>query len=231
MVLGCVCLMVDALPSPLPNPDPEPFFGLGLLGRLLAAYSSGDKEDDKGNCKCTSRTFHTKEKDKDKVGLSLGLESDECVGDVQDCPCDSYGAPVGYNAPTNSYEPIDSYGTNECYYWRSFRYSESIKGSPLAPVYGAPDACDCDCNKRTFHTKEKEKDKKCNCDCYSSGYGAPSYDYQPPQVGYTSPVDSYGAPVQVRSTRYHSPSPSHFTGALSDKECQQQQVVGLGREL
>merc|ERR1711936_964055 len=166
VLLGCACLLVESLPSPLPQPLPEPFFGLGLLGRLLAAYSSGEKEEDKGNCKCNRRTFHTKEKDKD-----------------EDCPCDSYGAPVGYNAPTNSYDPIDSYG------------------SPLAPVatgYGAPDACNCDCAGRTFHTKEKEKekDKKCNCDCYSSGYGAPSYEYQPPSVGYTSPVDSYGAPVQ-----------------------------------
>merc|ERR1719150_2443869 len=171
VVLGCVCLMVDALPSPLPNPDPEPFFGLGLLGRLLAAYSSGDKEDDKGNCKCTSRTFHTKEKDKDK-----------------DCPCDSYSAPVSYNAPSNSYDTLDSYG------------------SPLAPVYGTPDLCDCDCNRRTFHTKEKkkEKDKKCNCDCPVSSYGAPSYEYQPPSVGYTSPVDSYGAPVQSYQPTYDS---------------------------
>ena len=71
VALGCVCLLVEALPSPLPQPDPEPFFGLGLLGRLLAAYSSGDKEDDKGNCKCTSRTFHTKEKDKEKVWTNL----------------------------------------------------------------------------------------------------------------------------------------------------------------
>merc|ERR1711910_44021 len=158
-LLGCLSLAVDPIPAPVPQPAPEPFFGLGLLGRLLAAYSSGEKEEDKGNCKCNRRTFHTKEKDKDK-----------------DCPCDSYGAPVGYNAPTNSYDPIDGYG------------------SPLAPVYGAPDTCDCDCNRRTFHTKEKEKekDKKCKCDCLSSGYGAPSYDYQPPQVGYTSPVDSYG---------------------------------------
>merc|ERR1712038_1594038 len=166
VLAGCLCLLVDALHSPQPIPAPEPFFGLGLLGRLLAAYSSGEKDEDKGNCKCNRRTFHTKEKDKD-----------------EDCPCDSYGAPVSYNAPTNSYDPIDSYG------------------SPLAPVatgYGAPDACNCDCTGRTFHTKEKEKekDKKCNCDCYSSGYGAPSYEYQPPSVGYTSPVDSYGAPVQ-----------------------------------
>merc|ERR1712088_628806 len=148
VLAGCLCLLVDALPAPQPVPAPEPFFGLGLLGRLLAAYSSGDKEDDKGNCKCTSRTFHTKEKDKEK-----------------DCPCDSYGAPVGYNAPTNSYEPIDSYG------------------SPLAPVYGAPDPCDCG---------------------YSTGYGAPSYEYQPPSVGYTSPVDSYGAPVQSYQPTYDS---------------------------
>ena len=55
-----------------------------------------------------------------------------------------------------------------------------LPGSPLAPVYGAPDLCDCDCNRRTFHTKEKEKEKKCKCDCPSTGYGAPSYDYQPP---------------------------------------------------
>ena len=68
VLAGCLCLLVDALPSPQPIPAPEPFFGLGLLGRLLAAYSSGDKDEDKGNCKCNRRTFHTKEKDKDKVG-------------------------------------------------------------------------------------------------------------------------------------------------------------------
>ena len=66
----------------------------------------------------------------------------------------------------------------------NFRHLEifSLPGSPLAPVYGAPDLCDCDCNRRTFHTKEKkkEKDKKCNCDCPVSSYGAPSYEYQPP---------------------------------------------------
>ena len=71
MLAGCLCLLVDALPSPQPIPAPEPFFGLGLLGRLLAAYSSGDKDEDKGNCKCNRRTFHTKEKDKDKVGCRL----------------------------------------------------------------------------------------------------------------------------------------------------------------
>jgi len=175
-LLGCLALAVDAAPSPLPEPVPEPFFGLGLLGRLLAAYSRGEKEEDFGNCKCNRRTFHTKEKDKDKG-----------------CPCDTYGAPVGYNAPT-SYEPIDDYG------------------APLAPVatYGAPEpgygapvgGCDCLCkNRRTFHTKEKEKDKDCDCVCDSgynapvSDYGAPSYDYQAPSVGYGAPVESYGAPV------------------------------------
>ena len=66
-MLGCLALAVDAAPAPLPEPVPEPFFGLGLLGRLLAAYSRGEKEEDFGNCKCNRRTFHTKEKDKDKV--------------------------------------------------------------------------------------------------------------------------------------------------------------------
>merc|ERR1712045_534887 len=177
-LLGCLSLAVDAIPAPLPEPVPEPFFGLGLLGRLLAAYSRGEKEEDFGNCKCNRRTFHTKEKDKDKG-----------------CPCDTYGAPVGYNAPT-SYEPIDDYG------------------APLAPVatYGAPEpgygapvgGCDCLCkNRRTFHTKEKEKDKDCDCVCDSgynapvSDYGAPSYDYQAPSVGYGAPVESYGAPSSV----------------------------------
>merc|ERR1711902_312884 len=91
-LLGCLSLAVDAIPAPVPQPAPEPFFGLGLLGRLLAAYSSGEKDEDKGNCKCNRRTFHTKEKDKDK-----------------DCPCDSYSAPVSYNAPSNSYDTLDSY--------------------------------------------------------------------------------------------------------------------------
>merc|ERR1712154_596664 len=160
-LLGCLALAVDAAPAPLPEPVPEPFFGLGLLGRLLAAYSRGEKEEDFGNCKCNRRTFHTKEKDKDKG-----------------CPCDTYGAPVSYNAP--SYEPIDDYG------------------APLAPVYGAPTGgCDCSkkCNRRTFHTKpekQKEKDKECDCVCDgygapSSGYGAPSYDYQAPSSGYGAP--------------------------------------------
>ena len=76
MLAGCLCLLVDALPSPQPIPAPEPFFGLGLLGRLLAAYSSGDKDEDKGNCKCNRRTFHTKEKDKDKVGSNPTLTGD-----------------------------------------------------------------------------------------------------------------------------------------------------------
>ena len=161
---GCLCLLVDALPSPQPVPAPEPFFGLGLLGRLLAAYSSGDKDEDKGNCKCNRRTFHTKEKDKDK-----------------DCPCDSYSAPVSYNAPTNSYENIDGYGKDHHIDLRQLE-TFLLSGSPLAPVYGAPDICDCDCNRRTFHTKEKKKEKdKCKCDCPpTSGYGAPSYEYQPP---------------------------------------------------
>jgi len=167
-------LLVDAIPAP--QPLPEPFFGLGLLGRLLAAYSqSGVKEEDFGNCKCNRRTFHEKEKDKE-------------------CLCDTYGAPISYNAPTNSYDaPIDDYG------------------APLAPVYSAPEAsygapasgCDCKCNRRTFHIKgkEKEKEKECNCDC---GYGAPSYDYQPPSIGYDAPVDSYGAPIQSYSEPYDS---------------------------
>ena len=71
VLLGCACLLVESLPSPLPQPLPEPFFGLGLLGRLLAAYSSGEKEEDKGNCKCNRRTFHTKEKDKDEVRVKV----------------------------------------------------------------------------------------------------------------------------------------------------------------
>ena len=72
-MLGCLSLAVDAIPAPVPQPDPapEPFFGLGLLGRLLAAYSRGEKEEDFGNCKCNRRTFHTKEKDKDKVRRTL----------------------------------------------------------------------------------------------------------------------------------------------------------------
>jgi len=174
VLLGCTSMLVSAVPAPLPDPAPSPIFGLGLLGRLLAAYSRGEKEEDIGNCKCNRRTFHTKEKEK------------------EECLCDSYGAPVSYNAPSNSYEPIDDYG------------------APLAPVYGAPTTgCDCKCNRRTFHIKEKEKDKdkECNCDCGyaapssgygapSSGYGAPSYDYQAPSVGYGAPVESYGAPVE-----------------------------------
>ena len=72
-MLGCLSLAVDAIPAPVPQPAPapEPFFGLGLLGRLLAAYSRGEKEEDFGNCKCNRRTFHTKEKDKDKVRQTL----------------------------------------------------------------------------------------------------------------------------------------------------------------
>merc|ERR1712154_533319 len=185
-LLGCLALAVDAAPAPLPEPVPEPFFGLGLLGRLLAAYSRGEKEEDFGNCKCNRRTFHTKEKDKDKG-----------------CPCDTYGAPVSYNAP--SYEPIDDYG------------------APLAPVYGAPTGgCDCSkkCNRRTFHTKpekQKEKDKECDCVCDgygapSSGYGAPSHDYQAPSVGYGAPVESYGAPVDSYGApiqSYAAPCPSY----------------------
>ena len=65
-VLSCLSLAVDCLPAPAP----QPFFGLGLLGRLLAAYSSGAKEEDFGNCKCNRRTFHNKpEKEKDKVDI------------------------------------------------------------------------------------------------------------------------------------------------------------------
>ena len=187
VLLGCACLLVESLPSPLPQPLPEPFFGLGLLGRLLAAYSSGEKEEDKGNCKCNRRTFHTKEKDKDEVRVKV-VETRKVIWVLQDCPCDSYGAPVGYNAPTNSYDPIDSYGNYLDSCDLTWWYNVAA-GSPLAPVatgYGAPDACNCDCTGRTFHTKEKEKDKKCNCDCYSSGYGAPSYEYQPPSGTFCS---------------------------------------------
>ena len=74
-MLGCLSLAVDAIPAPVPQPAPEPFFGLGLLGRLLAAYSRGEKEEDFGNCKCNRRTFHTKEKDKDKVRRTLNTVS------------------------------------------------------------------------------------------------------------------------------------------------------------
>ena len=67
-VLSCLSLAVDCLPAPAPAP--QPFFGLGLLGRLLAAYSSGAKEEDFGNCKCNRRTFHNKpEKEKDKANI------------------------------------------------------------------------------------------------------------------------------------------------------------------
>merc|ERR1712066_1066104 len=118
-LLGCLSLAVDAIPAPVPQPAPEPFFGLGLLGRLLAAYSRGEKEEDFGNCKCNRRTFHTKEKDKDK-----------------DCPCDTYGAPVGYEAP--SYDPVDDYGAPLA--------PVATYGAP-APSYGAP-ACDCKCKRR-----------------------------------------------------------------------------------
>merc|ERR1711936_602634 len=180
-LLGCLSLAVDAIPAPVPQPAPEPFFGLGLLGRLLAAYSRGEKEEDFGNCKCNRRTFHTKEKEKDK-----------------DCLCDTYGAPVGYNAP--SYDPIDDYG------------------APLAPVstgYAAP--CDCKCNRRTFHAKQKEKEKDCKCDCDvgyaapSTGYGAPSYDYQAPSVGYGAPVESYGAPIDSYGAPIQSYAPPYDT--------------------
>ena len=60
LVLGCTILLVGAVPAPEPKPDPapSPIFGLGLLGRLLAAYSRGEKEEDFGNCKCNRRTFH-----------------------------------------------------------------------------------------------------------------------------------------------------------------------------
>merc|ERR1712117_698730 len=124
-LLGCLSLAVDAIPAPVPQPAPEPFFGLGLLGRLLAAYSRGEKEEDFGNCKCNRRTFHTKEKDKDK-----------------DCPCDTYGAPVGYDAPTNSYEPVDDYGAPLA--------PVATYGAP-APSYGAP-ACDCKWKSRRTRT-------------------------------------------------------------------------------
>ena len=117
----------------------------------------------------------------------------------QECLCDTYGAPVGYNAPTNSYEPVvDDYGA-------PLAPVQTGYGAPVAE-YGAPvEVCDClgICNRRTFHLgkkKEKKKDKECQCDCggYAApvtGYGAPSYDYQAPSVGYGAPVDSYGAPV------------------------------------
>merc|ERR1712117_669657 len=218
-LLGCLSLAVDAIPAPVPAPAPEPFFGLGLLGRLLAAYSRGEKEEDFGNCKCNRRTFHTKEKEKDK-----------------DCLCDTYGAPVGYNAP--SYDPIDDYG------------------APLAPVstgYAAP--CDCKCNRRTFHTKEKEKEKDCKCDCDvgyaapSPGYGAPTsvcacdrtfgnhggkkpekekgcdcsgyptYDYGAPSVSYDPP--SYAAPVPSYNPPSYNPPCAYrrtFGGHNKDKE-------------
>merc|ERR1711894_389151 len=52
-LLGCLSLAVDAIPAPVPQPAPEPFFGLGLLGRLLAAYSRGEKEEDFGNSSVT----------------------------------------------------------------------------------------------------------------------------------------------------------------------------------
>merc|ERR1712032_243011 len=132
-LLGCLSLAVDAIPAPVPQPAPEPFFGLGLLGRLLAAYSRGEKEEDFGNCKCNRRTFHTKEKDKDKVR-------------VKDCDCSGYptyeyGAPsVSYNAPTYS---APSY--------------EAPAPSYNAPSYNPPCAF-----RRTFGNhgnKDKDKDK------------------------------------------------------------------------
>ena len=85
-------MAVDAIPAPVPQPAPEPFFGLGLLGRLLAAYSRGEKEEDFGNCKCNRRTFHTKEKKKEKD------KKCNC-----DCPVSSYGAPsYEYQPPSGT---------------------------------------------------------------------------------------------------------------------------------
>lgn len=173
-ILAFLSVTALALPQPDPNPAPEPFFG--LLGRLLAASFSGEKENDKGNCACR-RTFHQKEKDKDKD---------------KGCDCgDSYGAPVSYNPPSydppQSYEPVDSYG------------------APIAPVYGAPQ-CDCACDRtfHTKEKKNKDKDKKNPCDCSgypTYDYAAPSYEYSAP-VSYQAPSSGYGAP----SSSYGAPS-------------------------
>merc|ERR1712088_309518 len=151
-------------------------FGLGLLGRLLAAYSSGDKDEDKGNCKCNRRTFHTKEK--------------KCNCD---CLSSGYGAPsYEYQPPSVGYtSPVDSYGAPV----QSYQPTYDSYGAPVSD-YGAPSSvCACD---RTFgNHKEKDKDKK-PCDC--SSY--PTYDYGPPAVSYSygAPAPSYNPPCTYRRT-------------------------------
>merc|ERR1711913_184512 len=129
-----------------PCPCPSPFFG--LLGRLLAASFSGEKENDKGNCACR-RTFHQKEKkkknkDKDKkcnCSCNDGYSAPQSYAPVESygAPSSSYGAPsVGYAAPSQGYgAPVDSYGAPVDSY-----------GAP-APSYGAPSSV-CACS-RTFH--------------------------------------------------------------------------------
>jgi len=171
LVLGCTILLVGAVPAPEPKPDPapSPIFGLGLLGRLLAAYSRGEKEEDFGNCKCNRRTFHNNpEKGK------------------EECVCDGYGAPVSYNAP--SYEPIDDYGAPLA----------PVYGAPTGGCDCSKKCNRRTFHTKPEKQKEKDKECDCVCDGYgapSSGYGAPSYDYQAPSVGYGAPVESYGAPV------------------------------------
>merc|ERR1719318_534153 len=167
-LLAFLTVSALALPQPEPNPAPEPFFG--LLGRLLAASFSGEKENDKGNCACR-RTFHQKEK----------KEKDKDKG----CSCDT---PVSYNPPSYSapqtYEPVDSYGA-------------PIAPVYGAPDTGCNCACDRTFHQK--EKKNKDKDKKCNCSC-NDGYSAPqSYapveSYGAPSSSYGAPVDSYGAPA------------------------------------
>merc|ERR1712045_999485 len=162
-LLGCLALAVDAAPSPLPEPVPEPFFGLGLLGRLLAAYSRGEKEEDFGNCKCNRRTFHTKEKDKDKG-----------------CPCDTYGAPVGYNAPVGGCDCL-------CKNRRTFHTKEKEKDKD----------CDCVCDSG-YNAPVSDYGAP------SYDYQAPSVGYGAPVESYGAPVDSYGAPIQSYAAPYDS---------------------------
>merc|ERR1712027_223333 len=204
-LLGCLSLAVDAIPAPVPQPAPEPIFGLGLLGRLLAAYSRGEKEEDFGNCKCNRRTFHNNpEKGK------------------EECVCDGYGAPVSYNAP--SYEPIDDYGaplapvygapTGGCdcskkcnrrtFHTKPEKQKEKDKECDcVCDGYGAPSSvCACD---RTFGPhKEKEKEKGCDCSGYPTyEYGAPAVSYEPPAPAYNAP--SYSAP-SYNAPSYNAPS-------------------------